>query len=86
MPDYYDRLTQLSAFEELALYNTRGVTIGIDGDPQRVSSMVARPSLLRMLGVTPLRGRIFTEAEGEIGADHQVILSYGAVAAALCRP
>jgi predicted permease len=77
VPDYYDRLTQLSAFEELALYNTRGVTIGIAGDPQRVSSMVARPSLLRMLGVTPFRGRIFTEAEGEIGADHEVILSYG---------
>ena len=77
VPDYYDRLTQLSAFEELALYNTRGVTIGIAGDPQRVSSMVARPSLLRMLGVTPLRGRIFTEAEGEIGADHEVVLSYG---------
>jgi len=77
VPDYYDRVAQLTAFEELALYNTQGVTIGIAGDPQRVSSMMARPSLLRMLGVSPLRGRIFTDAEGEIGADHQVILSYG---------
>ena len=77
VPDYYDRLTQVTAVDELAVYNTQGVTIGIGGDPQRVSSMLARPSLLRLLGVTPLRGRIFSEAEGEIGADHQVILSYG---------
>src|SRR6478736_2598650 len=77
VPDYYDRLREVDAFEEQALYRTAGVTIGIDGDPQRVSSMIARPSLLRMLHVKPLRGRIFTEAEGETGADRQVILTYG---------
>ena len=77
VPDYYDRLREVDAFEELALYRNAGVTIGIDGDPQRVSSMIARPSLLRMLHVKPVRGRIFTEAEGETGADRQVILTYG---------
>jgi predicted permease len=77
VPDYYDRLREVDAFEEQALYRTAGVTIGIDGDPQRVTSMSARPSLLRLLHVTPVRGRIFTEAEGEPGADHQVILTYG---------
>src|SRR6478752_7364196 len=55
VPDYYDRLREVDAFEEQALYRTAGVTIGIDGDPQRVSSMIARPSLLRMLHVKPLR-------------------------------
>ena len=77
VPDYDDRLREVDAFDEQALYNTRGVTIGIDGDPQRVTSMLARPSLLRMLGAKPLRGRIFTEADGEVGANRQVILSYG---------
>src|SRR6476619_5393568 len=70
VPDYYDRLREVDAFEEQALYRTAG-------DPQRVSSMIASPSLLRMLHVKPLRGRIFTEAEGETGADRQVILTYG---------
>src|SRR5512145_1320682 len=36
VPDYYDRLRELEAFEEQALYNTRGLTIGIEGDPQRM--------------------------------------------------
>ena len=67
VPDYYDRVREVDAFEEQALYNTRGVTVGIDGDPQRITGMLARPSLLRMLEVHPLRGRIFNEDEGEIG-------------------
>ena len=52
VPDYYDRLKEIDAFEEQALYNTRGVTIGGNGDPQRVTSMLARPSLLRLLGAS----------------------------------
>ena len=77
VPDYYDRLKEVDAFDEQALYRTDGVTIGIDGDPQRVTGMSARPSLLRMLGVRPVRGRIFTEAEGEVGAGKVAILTYG---------
>jgi predicted permease len=77
VPDYYDRLAAVTAFDEQALYGTRGVTIGINGDPQRVTSMLARPSLLRLLGVKPVLGRIFTEADGEIGADREVALTYG---------
>lgn len=77
VPDYYDRLRELQAFEEQALYDTRGLTVGIEGDPQRMSGMMATPSLLRMLGAAPLHGRIFTEAEGELGNDRKVVLTYG---------
>jgi putative ABC transport system permease protein len=77
VPDYYDRLRETDVFEEQALYNTRGVTIGIDGDPQRVTAMLARPSLLRMLHATPVRGRIFREEEGEPGQDRKVVLTHG---------
>ncbi len=67
MPDYYDRLRDVDVFEERALYDTRGMTIGgpasgSGGASQRITGTVGRPSLLRMLGVQPLRGRIFTEA------------------------
>src|SRR5690606_2503560 len=66
VPDYYDRLRETDVFEELALYQQRGFTIGGEGaDPQRLTGMAVRPSLLRMLRVEPARGRIFTEAEGE---------------------
>jgi len=77
VPDYYDRLREIDVFEEQALYNTRGVTIGIDGDPQRVTAMFARPSLLRMLRATVIRGRIFREDDGEPGQDRKVVLTHG---------
>ncbi len=74
--DYYDRLRETDAFEELALYQIRGQTVGGETDPQRLSGMAARPSLFRLLRAAPLRGRVFHEEEGELGRDREVILSY----------
>ncbi len=76
VPDYYDRLRETDAFEELALYRRTGQTIGGETDPQRITGMIARPSLFRMLRVTPYRGRVFNEDEGELGHNREVILSY----------
>ncbi len=77
VPDYYDRLRETDVFDELALYQQRGVTIGGEGaEPQRITGKAVRPSLLRMLGVQPLRGRLFAEEEGEPGQERKAILSY----------
>lgn len=75
VPDYYDRLREMDVFEEQALYNTRGLTIGAESGPQRVTGMLARPSLLRMLRAKPTRGRIFHESEGETAQDRKVMLT-----------
>src|SRR4029079_14604015 len=74
--DYYDRLRETDAFEELALYRLNGQTIGGETDPQRITGMSVRPSFFRMLRAAPHRGRIFREDEGEMGQQHEVILSY----------
>jgi predicted permease len=74
--DYYDRLKETTVFQEQALYNTRGVTLGGQAEPQRVVAMVSTPSLLRLLQVHPIRGRIFSEEEGEIGKTNKAILTY----------
>lgn len=76
VPDYYDRLRETDLFQEQALYNTRGVTLGLDGNPQRVTAMTGTPSLLRLLQVKPLRGRLFVEEDGEIGKTRKVVLTY----------
>jgi predicted permease len=75
VPDYYDRLRETTVFQEQALYNTRGVTLGGE-TPQRVVSMLATPSLLRLLQVQPIRGRIFSEEDAEIGKTHKAVLTY----------
>jgi predicted permease len=76
VPDYYDRLRETDVFQEQALYNTRGVTLGLEGSPQRVTAMTATPSLLRLLRAQPLRGRLFVEDDGEIGKTRKAVLTY----------
>ena len=76
VPDYYDRLRETDVFEELALYQQRGVTIGGEGNAERITGLAGRPSLFRMLQARPVTGRIFNEDEGEPGADRKVILSF----------
>jgi predicted permease len=76
VPDYYDRLRETDVFQAQALYNTRGVTVGNQGDPQRITAMLATPSLLRLLQAQPIRGRIFADEDGEIGKTHKAVLTY----------
>jgi predicted permease len=75
VPDYYDRLRETDVFEELALYQERGLTVGADSSVERLSGMAARPSLFRMLRAKAAVGRLFTEEEAEPGTDRKVVLS-----------
>jgi predicted permease len=75
--DYYDRLQDIHAFSEQALFRTGGRTLEIEGTPQRVTGMEATPSLFRLLRVSPAYGRAFSDAEGEPGGDDKAILSDG---------
>ncbi|MGO9257047.1 MAG: ABC transporter permease [Bryobacteraceae bacterium] len=75
--DYYDRLRDVHVFSEQALFRTTGRTIEIQGTPQRVTGMIATPSLFRLLRVSPAYGRVFADTEGEPGGDRKAILSDG---------
>lgn len=76
-PDYYDRLRDVSVFEEQAMFTTRTRSIDEGGTPTRVRTMQATPSFFRLVRVPPRLGRIFTEQEGEVGHEKEVILSQG---------
>jgi predicted permease len=76
VPDYYDRLRDVGAFEEQALYNGRNHSIDQSGTPTRVRVTHATPSFFRLLRVAPQLGRTFTPEEGEIGNEKKAVLSY----------
>jgi len=76
VPDYYDRLRDVSAYEEQALYNGRNHSLDQSGTPTRVRVTHATPSFFRLLRVQPMLGRIFTPEEGELGNEKKAILSY----------
>ncbi|HET7292169.1 MAG TPA: ABC transporter permease, partial [Vicinamibacteria bacterium] len=75
VPDYYDRRSQLTAFEEQALFNHSNVTLGQDGKPTRIRVMNVTPSYFGLMRVAPALGRPFSDQEGEPGNESKVILS-----------
>lgn len=75
-PDYYDRLRETTVFDEQAMYNSSDVSIDQNGAPTRLRIMNVTPAFFRVLQVAPQTGRSFTDAEGEIGNENKVILSY----------
>jgi predicted permease len=77
VPDYFDRLRETTVFEEQALYNNATINIDLNGTPTRVRAMNVTPSFFRVLRVPPLRGRTFTDAEGEVGNNQKIVLSFG---------
>jgi len=75
-PDYYDRLRATTVFDEQAMYNHGSVSVDENGTPTRIRIMNATPSFFRLVRVGPELGRIFNEAEGTVGNEFEVILSY----------
>jgi predicted permease len=76
VPSYFDRLEALTALEHQGMFRFWYDTLIIDGTPRELRGMRATPSLFRVLQVPPALGRTFTDAEGELGSDQKIILSY----------
>jgi predicted permease len=74
--DYYDRLRAVTSFQEQAMFKPTALTLNEHGTAERISGMLATPSLFRLLQVPPTLGRVFTDSEGEVGNHLKVILSY----------
>ena len=79
VPDYFDRLNATDVFEQLAVYTWTRVTVGgqRQGDVERILGMTVTPSFFHALGVQPMRGRLFGEADAVFGQQQKVILSDG---------
>ena len=75
--DFFDRREKVTALGEQALFKFSNETIDINGATQREKAMTATPSLFQLVRVPPLLGRTFSAAEGEIGNEQKIVLSYG---------
>jgi len=75
--DYYDRLREMTCFESQALFHDRNQTVELNGSPQQIHGMLLTPSWFKLLRVSPMLGRAFTDDEGEVGRDQEVVLSHG---------
>lgn len=76
-PDYLDVREQTETLEELGVTSLRWANLSGGGEPVRLRTGVTTASLLHLLGVQPLLGRLFTEDEEFDGNQHVAILSHG---------
>src|SRR5215510_11045317 len=60
VPDYFDRLRDITAFSEQALFKRVDRSIDQGGVAARVNAMSVTPSFFRVAGVKPPLGRTFT--------------------------
>jgi predicted permease len=51
------------SFQSVGAYRTGAVNIGTDASPQRVTSAIVSAGFMSTFGVTPIKGREFTDAE-----------------------
>jgi predicted permease len=77
VPDYFDRLRDVSALDQQALFRRESVTFGDENGAERVISIRATPSFFRLVQVHPSLGRLFNDDEGEPGKHLKAILSHG---------
>src|SRR6185436_13006870 len=71
-----DYQTRVKAFSSAGAWSGAQVNLTGDGDPVRLGASLVTANLFQTLGVRPLLGRGFTEAEEEANPYTVVILSY----------
>jgi predicted permease len=74
---YFTYREQNRTFENLGLILQYGATVTGVGEPERVQTLLVTHGALDALGIPPLRGHWFSQAEDTPGSADTVILSYG---------
>jgi putative ABC transport system permease protein len=76
VPEWAEFNERTRSFQGVGGYREGSVNLGTPERPRRVNSMIVTPELLDVLGVPPLRGRLFTAADALPGAEDVGIISY----------
>src|SRR6476659_579174 len=61
--EYEDYARQTQVFDGVAAYSNHSFNVAIGGEPERVTGGYVSTNLFPLLEVTPVAGRMFTEAE-----------------------
>ena len=64
---YLDWRARTRALPSLGAFRSRGFTLRIGGESEHIASVEASPALFRVLGVSPIVGRVFTDEEEQPG-------------------
>jgi putative ABC transport system permease protein len=74
--DYLYWKQQSTSFESIAAWTGGAMSLSLSGRPEQVQAQHCTPGFLGVLGQPFLLGRDFLPDEGQLGEDHEVILTY----------
>src|SRR5689334_2874425 len=74
--NYLDWITQNDVFDAMAAFSYGRPVLTEGGRSEEVREQIVTPELLPMLGVQPLRGRLFTAQDAVQGAEKVEIISH----------
>ena len=66
LPEWAEFRERNSSFQGVGAYRASAVNLGTPERPRRVNSATVTPELLDVLGVAPLRGRLFNEPDAAV--------------------
>jgi putative ABC transport system permease protein len=75
-PEYLEFKERNRSFDSVGGYRPGSVNLGTPEQPRRVISGLVTAELLDVLGVQPIRGRLFTQEDAAPGAVDVAIISY----------
>ncbi|HET7584978.1 MAG TPA: ABC transporter permease [Gemmatimonadaceae bacterium] len=73
-PEYMEYREHTRAFSGMAAYTTGALNVSERSSPEQVNTAFVTTNMFSVLGVSPERGRVFTEAEGLPNADPVVVI------------
>ena len=76
-PNYRDWRDQSSSYAHLAAFTDSAFNLTGADQPERLNGAMATANFFDVMGVRPILGRLFTEAQETPGNDAVVVLSYG---------
>jgi putative ABC transport system permease protein len=74
-PEFLDYEKETKSFEKLGAFNYAAYNLTTADVPERIAGAVVSPSVFPLLGVEPIRGRVFINDEGAEGRDDVVVIS-----------
>lgn len=76
IPEIADLREQTHSFDAIVEYHSMSFQLYGLGEPQRLQTGVVSDNFFQVLGVRPIRGRLFSPGEEAVGAPPVVLLSY----------
>ena len=74
-PTYLDWRAQNDVFDELGLYRATTVTLTGGQEPERLTGSLVSSTVFASMGIPPLAGRVFGDAEDQVGTARVAVIS-----------